>query len=68
MTKVKPEKFHGSLDFIQMYTGKTFAVFASSVWKVLLKKAIADLNNFLNSSEICKNHETFLSINFYRQR
>ena len=45
--------------------------FALSVWKVL-KKAIAKMNidgeNFHNSSKICKNCKTFLSLNFCRLR
>ena len=48
MAKVVREKFCGSLNFIQMYIHicivKTYAVFASFIWRVL-KKAIAGLNN-----------------------
>ena len=43
---------------------KTFAVFASSLWKVL-KKAIAELRKL---SKIHKNHKTFLSLNFCHLR
>ena len=45
--------------------------FASSVWTVL-KKAIAEVNicqeNFHNSSKICKNRKTFLSLDFCHLR
>ena len=57
------------LQFIGFHpnVGKVFVVFASSLWKVL-KEAIAELNirwkTFSNSSKICKNCETFLSLKF----
>ena len=68
MTKVKREKrFTVHQISSKCKYGKHFAVFASTVWKVL-KKAITELTshqeNFCDSLKICENHETFLSLNF----
>ena len=66
MTKVKREK---RLARFYPNVGRTFAVFASSVLKMLpLLKALASLENFCDSSKIHDNSETFLSRYFGRLR
>jgi len=55
------EKFCGY--WISFNFGKTFTGLASSVLKVL-KKAIAQKENFDISSKICENRETFLPLDF----
>ena len=71
MTKVKREKSFTVHWISSKRIGKTFLVFALSVWKVL-KKAIAQLNlfqeNFCASSKFHKNCKTFLLPNFYHLR